>query len=150
MTVGEMFDLWFPGEQPDDISAAQAAIYEFYRCGKEPEKQSGNKAPAYDFYTDGENIIADFQREYGIDLTTEKMHWWRFSALLSGLLSHSFTEKVQYRNCDLNEIESKRLRGRYRKLQMEYALGPDGRPVRRPQSLEEYNEMLLKQARGEW
>lgn len=149
MSVQEMYELWFPEKQPDDVSAAQAAIFAFYRCGKEPGKQGTKQVPAYDFFTDGDNIVADFQREYGIDLTTEKMHWWRFSALLGGLLSHSFTEKVQYRNCDLNEIESKRMRGRYRKLQQEYALAPDGKPVRRPQTLEEYQELLLKQARGE-
>lgn len=151
LNVQELYDLWFPEKQPGDSSAAQAAIFAFYRCGREAEgeKDKASDNPPYDFYTDGENIIADFQREYGIDLTTEKMHWWRFSALLRGLISHSFSEKVQYRSCNVNEIESKRLRGRYKKLKQQYALGSDGKPVRQPRSLEEYNELLLKQARGE-
>lgn len=151
LTEREVLDIWFPEQCPPDFSAAKDAIDEFYRCGKSAAKGDKTKAaPAYAFGADAEAVIAAFQKEYGIDLTTAKMHWWRFSALLDGLLSHSFTERVQYRVCDPGEIKSKEIRARYRKLKELYALDHSGARIERPATLEEYNQMLLKQARGEW
>lgn len=150
MTSRELLNIWFPQEKPADLSAAQEAVNAFYRCGAEDGKESvTGQPPAYAFTTDAEAIIAAFQREYGIDLTTESLHWWRFSALLHGLLSHSFSERVQYRNCDPSEIKNKDMRSRYRKFKEQYALDAHGEQRRQPQTLEEYNAMLLRQARGE-
>lgn len=150
LTERDVSDIWFLGQPPSDSSAARAAVHDFYRCGKpEPKEETAQDTPAYAFGTDCEVIIAAFQKEYGIDLTTEKLHWWRFSALLSGLLSHSFSERVQYRLCNPEEIKSKDMRARYRKLKEEYALDRNGRKIERPKTLEEHNAMLLRQARGE-
>lgn len=145
----ETLDLWFPARQPTDFSAAQLAISDFYRCGEAVERENVPAAPAYSFHTDADAIIAAFQREYGIDLTTARLHWWRFSALLRGLLTHSFSERVQYRICNPNEIKGKDLQARYRKLHEQYALDAHGEKRRQPQTLEDYNELLRKQARGE-
>lgn len=146
----DVLDIWFPQKQPRDFSAAREIIDEFYRCGKNAaEEDKTEHSPAYSFVEDSEAIIAAFQKEYGIDLTTAKMHWWRFSALLNGLLSHSFSERVQYRVCKPEEIKSKDIRARYRKMKEEYALDRHGRKIIRPKTLEEYEQMLLRQARGE-
>lgn len=150
LTVQEFYNIWFPAGKPANLSAAQAAVNAFYRCGAEPKDENiPASAPAYAFTVDSEAIIAAFQREYGIDLTAEKLHWWRFSALLDGLLTHSFSERVQFRNCDPNEIKSKDLRARYRKFKQQYALDAHGEPRKEPKTLDEYNDMLLRQARGE-
>ena len=150
LTEEQFYTLWFPAERPADFSAAQEAVSAFYRCSEElPEKKDGREVPAFAFGVDAEAIVAAFQREYGIDLTTERMHWWRFMALLRGLLSHSFTERVQYRVCDPEKAKSSELRSRYRQLKRQYALTATGEPYREPQTLEEYNALLLKQARGE-
>ncbi len=150
LTERDVLDIWFMDERPATYSAAKAAIHDFYRCGKPaPKEEKGQDAPAYAFGTDCEVLIAAFQKEYGIDLTTANLHWWRFSALLSGLLSHSFSERVQYRLCNPEEIKSKDIRARYRKLKEEYALDRNGKKIERPKTLEEHNAMLLRQARGE-
>ncbi len=149
LSEADVLDIWFPQKQPRDYSAAREMIDEFYRCGKKAAEEHTEKPPAYSFTEDSEAIIAAFQKEYGIDLTREKLHWWRFSALLHGLLSHSFSERVQYRVCNPEEIKSKDIRARYRKMKEEYALDRHGRKIIRPKTLEEYNEMILKQARGE-
>lgn len=148
LTVEQFYNLWFPAQRPADFSAAQEAVNAFFRCGREPEKDR-LAAPAYAFAEDSDAIIAAFQREYGIDLTAENMHWWRFSALLHGLLSHSFTQRVQYRVCDPGRIRSRDIREQYRKLKSEYALDAHGQKRKQPTTLEEYNELLLRQARGE-
>lgn len=148
LTVEKFYRLWFPAERPADFSAAQEAVNAFYRCGLEADA-NGRTTPDYSFDTDATAIIAAFQREYGIDLTTANMHWWRFSALLHGLLSHSFTQRVQYRVCNPDEIKSKDVREQYRKLKGEYALDSHGQKRKQPTTLEEYNELLLRRARGE-
>lgn len=144
--------MFFPQERPADPEAAVAAISDFLRCGDpEPPKDEAEsrEPPPYSFLADGMALTAEFQRVYGIDLTSAELHWWRFSALLRGLISHSFSERVKYRVCDLGQIKSKDIRSQYSRMKELYALGMDGKPVRRPKTLEEYNEMLLAQARGE-
>lgn len=149
LTERQFFDLWFPERRPKDLSAAQEAVSAFFRCSEEPPGPISGEPLAYAFGVDAEAIIAAFQREYHIDLTTEKLHWWRFTALLHGLIRHSFTERVQYRTCNPEEIKDKRIRERYRKLKQQYALAANGEPYRPPRTLEEYNELLIRQARGE-
>lgn len=144
--------LFFPEQRPPQ-EAALAAISDFLRCGEEAaEEQSEDTAVSvmpYSYVTDADALVAEFQRVYGIDLTTADMHWWRFRALLRGLLAHSFSERVKYRTCDPQIIKDKETRRQWVRLKETYALGPDGLPVRRPKTVEEYNEMLLAQARGE-
>lgn len=144
---------WFEDVQPppEDFSAAQEAVFKFYRCGDEtPNVKDGESIPppAYAFGVDSTAIIAAFQKEYGIDLTTAHMHWWRFSALLEGLISCSFSERVSYRQCNPADIKAKGMRERYAKLKRQFALERDGTHRKDPTTLEEYNELLLLKASG--
>ena len=142
---------WFEDAPPSDYSAAQEAVFQFYRCGAETQNVSDTgsiPAPAYAFGVDAAVIISAFQKEYGIDLTTVHLHWWRFSALLEGLISCSFAERVSYRQCDPAEIKAKDMRNRYAKLKRRFALEADGTRRKEPTTLEEYNELLEMKARG--
>ena len=62
---------------------------------------------------DGEAIYADFSRFYNIDLTSAKLHWWKFRALLAGLpVNSTFKERIYYRTCELKNLpkeEKKRI-----------------------------------------
>ena len=150
MTVQRSLQLWYPAEIPPDIDAAQEAVDWFFRCGAAPGKtNTAHEVPAYAYDVDAEAIIAAFQREYGIDLTMTHLHWWRFCALLQGLLTHSFTERVRYRVCDAEGIKNAEVRSEYRKYKARYALDATGRPTEKPETLDAYNEMLLRIARGE-
>lgn len=150
LTMEQLLRLWFPAAVPENLEAAQAAVNEFVRCGEPAAKHTDTqRAPEYAFGADAAAIVAAFQREYGIDLTTQGLHWWRFNALLRGLLSHSFSERVRYRAADPEGIKSAELRGEYRKYKELYALGADGEPVERPDTLEEYDDWLKRVARGE-
>lgn len=145
--------LFYPDYQPEDRAAALAAISDFLRCGRPSETVEASKESSlplpYSFSADSAAMQAEFQRIYGIDLFTVKMHWWRFMALLRGLISHSFSERVKYRLTDLGRIKDEDTRRHWREMQDLYALDEHGKPRRRPQTLEEFNEMLLAQARGE-
>ena len=113
------------------------------------EAANAPKSAPYSFLTDSAALQAEFQRVYGIDLFSTELHWWRFMALLRGLISHSFSERVKYRVAELDKIKDETTRRHWRQMKQLYALDPQGRPRRQPKTVEEYNEMLLAQARGE-
>lgn len=148
-TVQRFLELWYPVRIPADTEAALEAAEMFFRCGEAPMREEVPTPPAYAYDVDAEALIAAFQREYGIDLTTAQLHWWRFRTLVHGLLTHSFAERVRYRVCDAEDIKSAEMRSECRKYKARYALDMDGRPVEQPKTLDAYNEMLLRIARGE-
>jgi hypothetical protein len=55
----------------------------YLSCGKEIEEN--NEEPDMDYKQDMEYIEASFMSDYTIDLTIQKMHWWKFYKLLNGL-----------------------------------------------------------------
>ena len=123
----------------------------FYRRSEEsPEAGAGTaQEPAYSFSEDADVIAAAFQRVYGIDLSAARIHWWRFCALLNGLLIHTFEDRVRYRLVDPEEIKNGRERSVHRKYKRVYALDRRGRHKQEPTTLEEYNAQLLRMARRE-
>lgn len=59
-----------------------------------------------DWDYDATRVVADFMREYGIDLTDDEvsMHWWRFMALFNGLSDQSATmEVIAIRAADIDD-----------------------------------------------
>lgn len=99
LTEGLFFKLWFPAQCPEDLEAALEAVGQFYNLGQPRPDRPG---PAvYSFLADAGPIFAAFQRYYGIDLREARMHWWQFRALLEGLITHSFRQRVGYRTADL-------------------------------------------------
>lgn len=59
-----------------------------------------------DWDYDASRVVADFAREYGIDLTDGDltMHWWRFMALFNGLSDQSATmEAIAIRAADIDD-----------------------------------------------
>ena len=60
--------------------------------GPEYEERTGTGSssdpqdePVLDYRCDADYIVGAFQQAYGIDLTADKVHWWRFKALLHAL-----------------------------------------------------------------
>ena len=110
---------YYPNGLPEQaLDAINAALW-FYQCGEEKKEQKENKPArntkrAYSFSFDAEAIYSDFSRYYNIDLTTAKLHWWKFRALLAGLPTDStFKERIYYRTCELKGLsknEQKRIR----------------------------------------
>ncbi len=84
--------------------AVKAALSFFNLNEPRPPEMPGSKPPAgarlFDWDWDAARVVADFQREYGIDLSDKnlKMHWWRFWSLFRGLSEGSQTmEAVKVR-----------------------------------------------------
>ena len=89
-------------------------MFWFFSCGREketkrfPRKIAGvNDKQPFDFEKDAELIYAGFVQQYGIDLQTENMHWWKFMILLENLGSDTRLNRViEYRTIDTSEPES--------------------------------------------
>lgn len=56
----------------------------YLSCGIQVNN-SNNEEPDMDFVQDMDYIEASFMSDYGIDLSTEDMHWWKFYKLINGL-----------------------------------------------------------------
>jgi hypothetical protein len=87
----------------------------------------GSSVRTFDWDTDQRRVVADFQREYGLDLADSgvKMHWWRFLALFEGLSDDSRTmTAIGYRAMDIPPGLPKEEQQRLRKLKAHYQLRP--------------------------
>lgn len=81
--IGRIVKDHFPAEALDEVIAL---VGEFIRCD-DPDlpTQKPTGKPTFSYWQDSRHLIAAFQQAYGIDLTKEDLHWWRFRALLEGL-----------------------------------------------------------------
>ena len=86
---------WFlNGWNQDNLSARSSAK-------KKTESES------IDFDTDQWRIYAAFKSQYGIDLNKEKMHFWAYMGLLSGLEECAFTRVISIREKKIDSKMSK-------------------------------------------
>ena len=72
-------------------------------------------------------LVADFQREYKLDLTDPSlsMHWWRFLALFNNLSNTSQTMTIRgYRSCDIPKDAPPETKERIKEIKRQYALPP--------------------------
>lgn len=106
-------------------------MFWFFACGREkehkifPRKIAGiNDKQPFDFQKDAGLIYAGFQQQYGIDLQTTQMHWWRFMLLLENLGEGTRLSKViEYRTRDTSSKHlSKEERAFYKAMQQYYGL----------------------------
>ena len=141
-----------PHEQTPD---AYSQMVDFYRAGEQAaagaasEPNSGpEKPPAFDYQCDAGYIVAAFQQAYGIDLTREKVHWFRFRALFAALPEDTLMAKIMsWRTMDLTEYEGS-MRDHYAELQERFALPPELRGgAARVVSVEEHDAAFLARFR---
>ena len=63
----------------------------FYKCGREDYHRvkagcgRGNGREVYSYEQDDEYIWSAFHELHGIDLTADRLHWWKFKAILRAL-----------------------------------------------------------------
>lgn len=129
-------------------------LIEFYQAGETATEGSSARSSGaaatlpFDYHCDAAYIIAGFQRLYGIDLTCEKVHWFRFRALFAALPEDTLMAKIMsWRTMDLSEYEGS-MRDRYADLQERFALPPELRGgAARVVSVEEHDAAFLARFR---
>ncbi len=106
-----------------DAEALVLAILDFYAMDPDRKRlaaKGSTKEPVFDFETDGDRIFASFRLAYGIDLTEERMHWWKFMILLFSLPENTpFMQAVRLRTMDLSEVQDDGLRRKLRQARGE-------------------------------
>lgn len=114
---------------PSDLQEKYSWLIEFYRAGEQAAEPTANTAasrpdtgPAFDYRCDAPYIVAAFQQAYGIDLTTAKLHWFRFRALFAALPEDTLMAKIMsWRTMDLDDYDGK-MREHYADLKERFAL----------------------------
>lgn len=138
--VIQAIKLWYkdmpPTETTEEIKAAFDAIMWFYTMGEnDEEEKSGGRRPRIkrttarilDYNFDQAYIVSAFQQQYGIDLTVENIHWWRFKMLFNGLTEKTKLVKImQYRGMEIDPKMPEKQRKFYSEMKLLYAI-PDTR-----------------------
>ena len=107
-------------------------VIDFYLAGEQAAEPAAAKpasrpdtGPAFDYRCDAPYIVAAFQQAYGIDLATEKLHWFRFRALFAALPEDTLMAKIiNWRTLDLADYEGS-MREHYAALKERFALPPE-------------------------
>lgn len=146
----EMLSMFYVGKRCHTEEHIDKMFW-FFSCGREkerkvfPRKIAGiNNKQSFDFVEDAELIYAGFMQQYGIDLQTEEMHWWKFMILLENLGSDTKLQRVmEYRTIDTkNKDLSKREREFYSAMQRYFAL--ERKISEMPDRVKRIEEALLK------
>lgn len=98
---------------PVPLAEAEDALQSMLRFYAAPMPEQGGRGSgsgsgevAYDFAYDSGYIAAAFQQAYRIDLTVERVHWWRFRALFAALPEETLMRKIMtLRQTDTSEME---------------------------------------------
>lgn len=125
---GWINDSVFRGKIPENKADVLTAVISFYLCGKRNEaRNTGSGAAskrAYDINVDAPLFAAAYRQVYGVDLTTARLHWWEFRAMMDGLPEDCQLAKViSYRTVDLDKVPKEKRRF-YSDMQRRYALKP--------------------------
>ena len=106
-------------ETPEKLFDDYRWMMEFYQAGEKAAEGASVRSSVssaatlpFDYQCDAPYIVAAFQRLYGIDLTRERIHWFRFRALLRGAIGEDcmFSRIIDWRTADLTEMDPEKRR----------------------------------------
>lgn len=100
---------------PDLYKEACDKLVWFYKGGREDYHETKGKGrqnkQIYSYEFDDEYIYGAFYEQYRIDLAYDKVHWWKFKALIKSLKDNTEFVKIKgyraYTGTDKNMLELK-------------------------------------------
>ena len=97
---------------------------EIAKAKRQPKKPASELSEdiAYDFDEDAGYIYAAFLQQYGIDLTTTEMHWFKFLALFKALQDTVFNRLQEIRTQDPLEVSAGKERARVVRMKQQYRI----------------------------
>lgn len=121
-------NIFFGDQYIEDYEEAFKKIIWFYTCGKDIKQTTEkNIKPIFSYEIDDGYIFAAFVEVYKIDLTTEKLHWWKFKALFDALPDTCYLNKIMsYRAVKINNNMTDSEKKFYRNMKKLFEL-PDNR-----------------------
>jgi len=147
--AAKICDLMAEMELPQTKESLDAMLQFYAGASAENNTGGGKNVRAYDFEKDSEYIFSAFLDSYGIDLTTARLHWWRFKALFKSLPEDCQMCKIMmYRTIDLKKVP-KEQRKFYREMKARYALKSGNHTgYRTEQEMKEYVKQRFAEAKS--
>lgn len=118
----EVLDLLFPGICPEGTDLEKAIMWFMGGWKSDKPSKSKDRTRVIDYDVDQWRIYSAFKEQYGIDLNTENMHYWKFMGLLTNLNDCAFTKVVDLRMKKINSKMSKEEKDNLKKAKEIYAL----------------------------
>ena len=115
-------------DNPQDWEKLLELAIKYLTLNKDTSDVDNNTEIDMDFNEDMDYIEASFMSDYRIDLTTEKMHWWKFYNLINGLSNSEMgnccvLNRVRnLRNYDTKEIKDPKERKKVEEAKKQVAL----------------------------
>lgn len=120
---------YFTESEPTDSDEAMKALIKFAsgedmpQAGKSNKQAVTKKAACFSWLYDGAFVLSAFRQYYGIDLRTEKMHWYIFLSLFQGIPDDSpLKKRMQLRTTNVSSIKDREHRQNIIKAQNAVAL----------------------------
>lgn len=106
---GILSGMFFASGKRPGRSGTLMAFDWFVTCGKTDRDETTEGVRDMDYEQDAQEIYAAFRQLYGIDLMETELHWWQFSALLSGCFAcdNALSAKVRLRHADDSDGQRK-------------------------------------------
>lgn len=146
-----MLRLLYGNGIPKNIKTALDGLFWFLNVGQEMKqdttksKKASKEKEILDFEIDSTRIYSGFKSKFGIDLNTEKIHWFEFRYLLLELKDCHLSDIIEIRQKKIDNNMDAEQRIMYYKLKKQYALNDDNE-----ENLDTQNELMkyLKRSRG--
>lgn len=134
-------NLLYGNGMPQDLDVAMEGLNWFISCGNENKKGSANDKQLFYWDFDNERIFSSFLATYGIDLTKEDMHWFKFIAMIGSLNKDcAFNKAIEIRDYDMKDLSGK---NRIAMQKMKNALTPERKLHKEEQeALDEFNALF--------
>lgn len=110
---------------PATLEQAISGMVDFYEgpVVRWRGRSVGQRRPVCSFVQDESLIYAAFYQQYGIDLTTARLHWWQFQALLQGISEQTqLAQVMHYRSADISRLQNPEEKRFYRRMKELYRL----------------------------
>lgn len=127
--IGTALSLLFPTEDEEDdpltIPDAQTAVEGliwFLTDWNHDHNNKSDKTRVTDYDIDQWRIYSAFRQHYGINLNTDKLHFWEFMGLLTTLPECAYTRVIDIRAKKITSKMGKDERKAYTELKKVYAL----------------------------
>lgn len=114
-------DLGIPLPLPDVKTAADGLVW-FLTGWNHDHNSKNDKTKVTDYDIDQWRIYSAFRQHYGINLNTDKLHFWEFMGLLTTLPECAYTRVIDIRSKKITGKMGKAEREAYTELKMVYAL----------------------------
>ena len=107
---------------PDAKTALEGLVWFLTDWNHDRNSHQGDKTRVTDYDIDQWRIYSAFRQHYGINLNTDKLHFWEFMGLLTTLPECAYTRVIDIRSKKITSKMGKDERKAYTELKKVYAI----------------------------